>query len=245
MRESEHHLFYSGNIADGAILLDNGEANHAVSVLRVKLNQQLQITDGKGVIYDCECSDILKQSVLCKIINKTQTPKIIPELTLLAGLPDKEHFETILEYATALGVSRVVPLLMDHCRKPWWGSWEKAYPRLVSKMIVSMKQCLYPYIPQLDAPVPLDNALGEIDAHSGTLIIADQSGRKLVDADIPQHKKISCLVGPPGGASASELKTLESRASAQPALIVKIAPTRLRTELAATLLCSRVIAARL
>jgi 16S rRNA (uracil1498-N3)-methyltransferase len=170
----------------------------------------------------------------CKIINTITIPKLIPELTLLVGIPDKEHFETILEHAAALGVSRIIPLIMDHCRKPWWESWDKQRERFASKMIVSMKQCLYPYIPQLGAPTSLDKI---IDACESPIIVADQHGKSLCDDNLSIHQKLTCLVGPPGGVSANELKLLEPY---NPSLI-RIAPTRLRTELAATVICSRIM----
>jgi len=237
MRDSEHYLFFSHDIdGSGIIRLDTGESNHAVSVLRVKAGQQIQVTDGRGAIYNCQCTDISKQQVLCEILNKTMVPKITPELTLLVGLPDREHFESILEYATALGVSRIVPIAMENCRKPWWESWDKSRHRFAAKMVVSMKQCLYPYIPQLDTPASLEEI---IDNCEKPLIIADQDGKKLSDAEILPYQKLSCLIGPPGGVSGSELNMLESREI----ITVSIAPTRLRTELSAIVLCSRIIGA--
>lgn len=108
-------------------------------------------------------------------------------------------------------------------------------------MVVSMKQCLYPYIPKLDAPMPLREAVAEC---AGMLIVADQDGKYLSDAEILPHKRISCLVGPPGGLSDGESEFLRSY-TAIPATTVKIASTRLRSELAATVMCSRIIAAHL
>jgi 16S rRNA (uracil1498-N3)-methyltransferase len=238
MRDGGHHLFYSGNISGDTVVLDSGESNHAVSVLRIKAGQPLQITDGNGTVYDCLCVDIQKQSMPCKILNRTVIPKIEPELTLLVGIPDRDHFETILEHTAALGVSRIVPLVMDHCRKPWWESWDGLRPRFVSKMIVSMKQCLYPYIPKLGAPALLGEVIGACEK---PLIVADQRGEKLCDADISRHKKLSCLIGPPGGISANELELLKQF----DLLTISIAPTRLRTELAASVVCSRIIGAYL
>ena len=238
MRNSEHNLFYGNDIDGNTIRLDAGESSHAVSVLRIRKDQRLQATDGSGAIYDCRCVDITRQSVLCEIIGKSIIPRIAPELTLLVGIPDKERFETIVEHAAALGVSRIVPLVMDHCRKPWWESWEKQRRRFATKMVASMKQCLYPHIPQLDAPTSLGSV---VDTCEKPLIVADQGGKALRDADLTpfRNKKICCLVGPPGGISENELKILDSHET----LTVKIAPTRLRTELAAILLCSRVMGA--
>ncbi|MCL2183693.1 MAG: 16S rRNA (uracil(1498)-N(3))-methyltransferase [Chitinispirillia bacterium] len=236
MRDSDHHLFYCENITGDTITLDSGESNHAVSVLRVRVGDLIQVTDGRGTIYECQCADVRKQSISCNIQNKTVIPRIIPELTLLVGLPDKEHFETILEHATALGVRRVVPLIMDHCRKPWWESWDKLSQRFTSKMIVSMKQCLYPCIPHLDAPVSLGNV---IDTCDKPLIVAGQHGKKLSDADISPYKKLTCLIGPPGGMSSGETKLLELRNP----LIISVAAARLRTELASAAVCSRIMSA--
>ncbi|MDR2578865.1 MAG: 16S rRNA (uracil(1498)-N(3))-methyltransferase [Chitinispirillales bacterium] len=234
MRGCNHYLFYSDNITDDIISLGSSETNHAVSVLRIKIGQQIQATDGDGVIYNCQCTGISKQSMSCKILDKTAVPKLTPELTLLAGIPDKEHFETILEHAAALGISRIIPLVMDNCRNPWWESWEKLRERFMSKMVVSMKQCLYPYLPRLDAPAPLDSV---IDKCEKPLIIADQYGKGFNSLDLSACPKINCLVGPPGGLSLRELNLLESHNP----LTVKIAQTRLRTELAATILCSRIM----
>jgi 16S rRNA (uracil1498-N3)-methyltransferase len=240
MRDGGHSLFYSNNInSNNTIILDDRESGHAGAVLRIKPGQSIQITDGTGAVYNCQCEKNNKHSVSCGIIDKKQIQKITPEVTLLIGLPDKERFEAILEHATALGVSRIIPLAADHCRNPWWGAWDGLRQRFMSKMTVSMKQCLYPYLPQLGAPMPLVDAIDKCD---GILFVADQHGNSLRDADILPHKKISCLVGPPGGLSAEESAFLESYATI-PVITVTIAPARLRTELAATALCSRVIGA--
>jgi 16S rRNA (uracil1498-N3)-methyltransferase len=253
MRDSEHYLFYSDTIPGDTntaedidtdateVVLDADESKHAVSVLRIKIGQRIQVTDGYGTIYNCQCSEIRKHSVSCKIIGKKRVPRIVPELTLLIGLPDKEHFETIIEQAAALGVSRIIPIAADHCRKPWWDRREGLRQRFLSKMVVSMKQCLYPYIPKLDAPMPLREAVAGC---IGALIVADQDGKYLSDAEISSHKKISCLVGPPGGLSDDESEFLKSY-TAIPVTTVKIASARLRSELAAAALCSRIIAAHL
>lgn len=232
----EHHLFYCNNINGNLLTLDYNEKNHAVNVLRLSVGDKLQVTDGCGVIYDCECSSINKTALVCNIINKTIIQKINPQLTLIVGLPDKENFETILENATALGVARIVPIVADHCRKPWWQSWEKSRERFVAKMVVAMKQCLYPYIPQLDEPVKLADIIGDCDK---PIIVAEQGGKKFSDvgADVSSCKKLSCLIGPPGGFSSDEIELLKS----QNTITVNIAPTRLRTELAVTVLCAGII----
>jgi 16S rRNA (uracil1498-N3)-methyltransferase len=238
MRDNDHYLFYGDFVTDvdDTITLSESEMLHAVSVLRIKAGQPIRITDGFGAIYDCRCAEILKRSMDCTIQSKTLVPRLAPELTLLAGIPDKDHFETMLEHATALGVARIIPLIMDRCSKRWWGSWRKQYSRFVLKMAASMKQCLYPYIPQLDEPISLHEIIGTCEK---PIIVADPHGKILHDEDISAHRKLTCLVGPPGGVSPDELQLIQQHNP----LMVKLAPTRLRTELAATVLCSRIMMA--
>jgi 16S rRNA (uracil1498-N3)-methyltransferase len=87
MRDTEHHLFYSRDIADDLIMLDESETNHAISVLRIKEGERVYITDGKGTIFECKCDALAKRTISCTISSKTIIPKIVPELTLLIGNP--------------------------------------------------------------------------------------------------------------------------------------------------------------
>ena len=41
-------LFYTTNIQNGLAILDEDEARHTVQVLRRKLGDVMQLTDGKG-----------------------------------------------------------------------------------------------------------------------------------------------------------------------------------------------------
>ncbi len=233
MKNSDHQLFFSSDVTESTALLDENETQHAVSVLRINKGDSLQITNGHGLILECEFEGVCGKKACCVIKEKRIVPRTKPEVTLLLGLPDKDHFETVLEHATALGVARVVPLIMDHCRKPWWTGWEKSSQRFTYKMIVSMKQCLYPYYPLLDSPTELSTILGGLPP----LLVAHQDGITFDDSLLENRTHIASLIGPPGGFSEDEAKMLQSKG----ARFVKIAHNRLRTELAATVMTSRLV----
>ena len=50
------HLFYSTNISENTITLDNEESKHLAKVLRLEMGDQVQVIDGKGTRYLCEVS---------------------------------------------------------------------------------------------------------------------------------------------------------------------------------------------
>lgn len=231
MRKSEHHLFYSQNLAEETVVLDESETRHAVSVLRLQSGENLHVSDGRGNVFECRYLAAENRKAQCRIVNRRFTPRTEPRVTLLIGLPDKDAFEIVLEHATALGVYRIVPLVMEHCRKPWWKSWDKVQLRFSQKMIVSMKQCLYPYLPQLESPQDFSKIVGNFP---GPIIAADQDGERFESVLPGTEGEIAGLIGPPGGFSEREM----DRLSEIDAKRVRISHHRLRTELAATLLAA-------
>ena len=43
------HLFYSSNISDNTITLDNEESKHLAKVLRLEMGENVHVIDGKGI----------------------------------------------------------------------------------------------------------------------------------------------------------------------------------------------------
>ena len=164
---------------------------------------------------------------------------------MLVGLPDRAAFETLIGDLTALGVSRITPLVCRYCQVGWWersaGSG-KLSDRFRSKMLAALKQSLYPHLPRLDPPLPFESISS---AFSGNCLVADpapglQHFSEALDAMRNQSPSFTCLVGPPGGLAPEESAVLKTLG----AVFVKLAPTRLTTELAAAVLAGGIIGAR-
>jgi RsmE family RNA methyltransferase len=155
----------------------------------------------------------------------------------MIGLPERDSFETVITECTALGVTRITPLVTSHSQKPWWKhSWDKHVERFTSKMIGSMKQSLFPYLPVLDAPLPLNKSL---ELCTYPVVVADQEGNPIIPSCQNLFTdNVICYIGPPGGFSAEELQLLTSINAVK----VKIGEPRFRTELASLVLCSQLIA---
>lgn len=233
-RES-HHLFFAGSLDGASVVLDRTETTHAVSVLRLQPGDTLHLTDGNGLRTAGIVETIGKHSLSVRIVSRMAVVRPAPQIHLLAGLPDRDAFEQLLLDATALGVARIIPLVAEHCRKPWWdGNWEKHAPRFHQKMVVALKQSGTCFLPRLAPPV--STALAAAEA-AGTVLVADPDGIPLANLAPPDTARpVCCFIGPPGGFSDSELRLFEERSFSR----VRIAHGRLRTELAATVLCAQV-----
>jgi 16S rRNA (uracil1498-N3)-methyltransferase len=230
-----HHLFFAPDLAGTAVDLDETETVHAVSVLRLKPGDALRLTDGNGVRAAGIYESAQRHSLRVRITERTAVERQVPHLRLYVGLPDRDAFEALLPDATALGAERIVPVIAEHCRKPWWdGGWEKHLHRFRQKMIVALKQSDADFLPILEPPCTLVTALHQA---SGTLLVADQNGVPL--NRLPQFERgstLCCFIGPPGGFSDEELRSFDAR----PCSRIRIAMARLRTELATTVLCALV-----
>ena len=52
-----NQLFYTSRIENGFAYLDEEESRHLLAVLRRKVGDPLQITDGQGFFYETEISE--------------------------------------------------------------------------------------------------------------------------------------------------------------------------------------------
>lgn len=235
MRDYNHFLFYSCQITESSIVLDHAETTHAVNVLRLKPNQLFNVTDGCGQILTCTLDQVRDDQAYGSIVLRKSLQRINAKIHLNIGIPDRDAMETIVTSCTAMGIERITPVICTFSQDQWWNkNWPKHYQRLQNKMISAMKQSLYPFLPVLDNPVDLEKALENC---SGKKITADPEGESLCTVINTADFPVSCFVGPPGGYSEKEISLFK----AQNSTLVRIAPTRLRTELASTVLCAQLL----
>ena len=239
MEKSEHFLFFAPDLEPEIVTLDESESRHVASVLRIRPGESLQLTDGKGGIATGVYRSENHRRLTVSIVSRTRRQPPDPACHLFAGLPDRDAFEAILINAAALGVSRIVPLTTAYSQKPWWNNWEKLSVRFQLKMIAACKQSHNPYLPELLPPSALSDTFQH--SESTVVLVADLSGKPLRTIPLPAKGTISCYVGPPGGFSEKELQLFADWS----ATAVRIAPGRLRTELASTVLCGQLTGALL
>lgn len=235
MDKSNHFHFFADDLSAEFTELDPLEANHAISVLRLKPGDRITLTDGIGHLAEGLVELSSKRRVTVHIEKRMTLSRPYPDIRLCAGLPDRDAFERILLDATALGVWRIVPVVAQYCQKRWWeNGWQKHAERFRQKAVTALKQSHTGYLPVVEKPRTCEEIA---TCAQGTLLVADSNGAALATlAPIDVHSPITCLVGPPGGLSPKEISLLE-QSGFHP---VRLASGRLRTELAATTFCAQI-----
>ncbi|HHY13092.1 MAG TPA: 16S rRNA (uracil(1498)-N(3))-methyltransferase, partial [Thermoanaerobacterales bacterium] len=101
-----HYIF--GDYA----LIKGQEALHIYKVLRLKTGEKIRIFDGNGPEYLCEIcetkKDLVKVNILNKFINNTEAPI---NTTLFQCIPKGNKMDFIVQKATELGITAIVPVI--------------------------------------------------------------------------------------------------------------------------------------
>ncbi|MDY2957132.1 MAG: 16S rRNA (uracil(1498)-N(3))-methyltransferase [Lachnospiraceae bacterium] len=94
-------------------VIDGSTFNHAKNVYRLKVGDNVTVTTGDNVDYECIIKEQTGSEFICEIIRKHSRNSELPiEITLYQGLPKADKMDLIVQKAVELGASRIVPVAM-------------------------------------------------------------------------------------------------------------------------------------
>ncbi|MCW1953905.1 MAG: 16S rRNA (uracil(1498)-N(3))-methyltransferase [Flavobacteriia bacterium] len=222
------NLFYTPLLTDThqEVMLPELESKHATKVLRKKLGDPIQITNGKGVFAEAEIGPMVGKEIALKLLSKHNIPAKPYALHLyVAPTKMNDRYEWLLEKATEMGIDSITPIICEQSER------KVIKPERYEKVLLSaMKQSLQSYLPTLHAAISLHKLL-DMNFEGSTYIAhceADQTKVSLSAQDL-KAKQIHILIGPEGDFSHSEIQKALSKGFKA----VSFGNTRLRTETAA------------
>ncbi len=209
-------------------LLSSEETHHLTRVLRLRVDDEAFVFDGCGREYRCRVSEIEPRARLEIITELSKEVESPASITLAQAMAKGEKFDFIVQKATELGVSRIVPLATDHTDvKLREESVANRLERFKRISMESLKQCGRRKLVEIASPVALEDFLKSSDA---VMIVFSERGGQAIRAVLPDDEKhVVALIGPEGGWSESELKMMEESGCR----FVTLGPRMLRTETAA------------
>ena len=229
-------FFYKEDLiaSSNDVVLDEATSKHIVQVLRMQNGEQLQLTNGKGILFTAEISDNNRKKCIVKVIKTTNQQRPTNNIAIaISPVKNNTRFEWFLEKATEIGVTEIIPLICSRTEKTVF-KFERMKNILVSAMLQS-QQC---WLPVLHEPTKF-NELVKSSAQQQKFIAhcIDEAKRSLSDLNNESLSSKVILIGPEGDFTADEIElALQNNYSA-----VSLGETRLRTEtagiVAATLLC--------
>jgi len=228
-------FFAESPIAGDRAALTGDEARHLAAVMRASIGDEVVLFDGSGGEFTARITALRKGTVDLAIVERREISRELPvSLTLAVALPKGDRQKWLVEKATELGVTRLIPLITERgVAQPT----DSALDRLRRAVIEASKQCGRNRLLEIAAPA---NAPAYFAAAPTTALrlLADPSGHPLStvgqawrqpSAGPPALCAVHAAVGPEGGFDPAEL-TAATASGWQPA---SLGPRILRVETAA------------
>jgi len=100
-------------ISGSRISVTDEDVRHIASVLRMKIGDALLLCDGQGTEYQVTIAEISKSEITTEIVSLQKREITAPRITLGQGLPKFDKMDLIVQKATELGASNIVPLVTE------------------------------------------------------------------------------------------------------------------------------------
>jgi 16S rRNA (uracil1498-N3)-methyltransferase len=209
--------------------LPAGEAHHVLEVLRGRIGEKVEIVDGVGRLYVAA----LRGGGEATVLEELATPDDAHfELSLYQAVPKGGRMDLVVEKATEVGATSIIPLLTKrgvvNPREGKVGRWRRVAE-------AAARQSLRLRVPTVEEPVSFADAIAR----------AGESGVLLHNTpDIPPVETVvgspaGLFVGPEGGWSEDELRSAEEAGI----VLGGLGPYRLRSETAGIVAVARAFAA--
>lgn len=203
---------------------------HHVFVLRLRVDDQIEIFNGEGGSYLARLTSVEKKRVSVEILEFQATEAELPfSLTLAQALPEGSKMDWIIEKAVELGVQQIQPLTTQRCVvKLNADRAEKKLEHWRGIIVAASEQCGRNRLAQLETPTEVQKFAATATSSQRILLSprATQSLALWAQQQTPQA--VTFLIGPEGGFTDAE----ENEAVRQGALMLSMGPRILRTETA-------------
>jgi 16S rRNA (uracil1498-N3)-methyltransferase len=209
--------------------LEGSAANHIMRVLRLRDGDTLTLFDGRGGEYGARIAGFSKHSVQVDVQEHRDLERESRlRLTLAQGISRGERMDWVMQKATELGVTRIIPVITGRTVvKLDERQGEKKVEHWRAIVIAACEQSGRNRVPEVAAPCAFHEVLRTGDDARKKLLLSPTG--KLNARDLSLSGEATLLVGPEGGLSPDEQELAVSAGFEQ----VRMGPRVLRTETAA------------
>ncbi len=226
-------VFVDDPLAPGELLsLPPGPAQHLTRVLRLDAGDALTIFNGRGGEYAAGIETVRRGQVSVHVGAHHAIERESPlATTLLQGLARGEKMDQVLQKATELGVTRVVPVMTARSTvKLDAESAPRKQQHWQGVVIGACEQSGRNRIPEVAPPQALAAALAATDAALRLVLAPDEGAASLQSLLATGNPdSLALLVGPEGGLDEEEIRAAELAGFIR----CRLGPRVLRTETAA------------
>ena len=225
--------FFVDEVRNGQAKIAGDEARHLTRVLRVEAGQRYEISDNRDV-YLAEIGTAHKGKIDFEVLEKLPASLPSARFELYVALIKFDRFEWIVEKATELGVTEIVPVEATRSERGLEKAASKRLERWRRIALEASQQSRRAYLPEITEPVPLAKAMAGAATHR--YVLDENPGAAPLFQALPAVRTaqdtVAILTGPEGGWTEEEHASFGSDGAASGWTPVSMGPLILRAETA-------------
>lgn len=222
-------LYFPGEISlKSQVKLENKQVHYLINVMRKKIDDSILVFNSVNGEFLAKISEINKNTIIIDIIKKIRDVKIENDIWLLFAPVKKSPTEYIVQKATELGVSKIIPVITERTITK-----NLNLKRMQDIAIESSEQCERITIPEVCAVKKLRDLIPNWD-NDRIIFFCDETIRnndfaKIDFQNLSTKSFGAILVGPEGGFSTNETNYLREKKFIRP---IDLGPRILRSDTA-------------
>ena len=215
------------NIKNSTFFLDEKESHHVFSVLRLKKDSEIILTDGEGTVYKAIIKDLNKKIVSGNILSRKKfLDKKKYKIHLALPLIKNNRFKIALEKSIELGVNELTPIKFDKSIKSSINN-----EKILGIIHSACKQSMRANFPILNQLMTFEQWYDHNAINIACVINSQKSLYQQIDfikGNFKNNKDINLIVGPEGDFSDKEKNFINDKNFIK----INLGGTILRTETA-------------
>ncbi len=208
-------FIHSTDVANGVVTINDLLLSHISKSLRAKPGDSLLFNDDQGLRYHTTVTQITKKFLEAKI-QQIEAPPLSthPKLILVQAVLKGEKMGWVIQKATELGASTIIPLITDRVILKLAGKQEEAHRARWQRIAIEAAQQSERWTLPSIASLQTFQQFLEAPRQNQPIFMAErEKGTSLLTIPISKEKpehEITVMIGPEGGWSPKEVEAVQS-----------------------------------
>jgi 16S rRNA (uracil1498-N3)-methyltransferase len=188
------------------VRVEGDEAHHAVAVRRLRVGEQVVLTDGAGASARGSVAATGKRVFTVTVDSVSSAEPAEPAVVVVQAIPKGDRGELAVEVLTEIGVSRIVPWAASRCVAVWKGDRAtRSLAKWRTTAREAAKQARRSWFPEVSSLASTSDVAALLADADLAVVLHEEAAVPLASVDVPTSGRVVVVVGPEGGLSHEEL----------------------------------------